>query len=335
MERLVAAAAPPVPPSADGSGVRELAGSLASWTALWLALFYALSVGRPMWAGRLEPSTKAHENCRYWEARNVLGIIHAALVSAIAVPAVLAFASVPEEVRFASSDHVATCAQSSHPEVNVSGQAVALGGLVFSSFIAADLFILAVHRLASPDFIVHHAAFLTAGLIIRGNCMLPFNAAVLLAMEASTPFLNLMLLLRNRGPSYSTAVRVTGVLFFLSYVLFRLMLNTLGAMLLWQRCSTAMPATVPLWQRTFLLLAVTAGSVLQFFWFPAIAKIFCSGLMQLVTGQSATGASGSSSPVSPSSLDAPSDFVQSRGHEGRPSPVTTTLLMRRSTLKPR
>jgi len=157
-----------------------------------------------------------------------------------------------------------------------------MGGLLFTAFLLADTIISWIHDLASWDYVVHHIAFMSAGLIIRGHCMLPYNAAILLAMEASTPFLNVMLFFRNRGPAYSLLVQATGVVFVLLFVLFRLILNTYGAILLWQHRTVAMPPSVPEWQRCFLLGAVAAGSALQFIWFPAIARIFCKGVMNLI-----------------------------------------------------
>jgi len=267
--------------AAHGDEVRHLIGSFATWCIIWLLSFYTLVACRPLWTARIAASSKEHENCRFWEARNILGILHALLVSALAVPGLISLAAAPEAIQWAASPHVDTCA---HPEYNATGQAVALSGLIFTAFIATDLVISAVHRMASWDYVFHHVAFLAAGLVIRGNCILPLNAAVLLAMEASTPFLNFMLFFRNRGPAYTAAVQATGVLFVLLFVVFRLALNGYAAVLLLSRGSTAMPAALPQWQGVFLQLAVVAGSGLQFFWFPAIAKTFCSGIFALLRG---------------------------------------------------
>jgi len=260
--------------------------------AFWTLLFYALVWTERRWAGSFPDSSKSHENNRYWSARNLIGIVHAVLIAAITVPAFLALASAPDSVRFASTQHLAVCKMSDDllPEGGelaiFTGEAVAFAGLAFTAFTSADIVISVAHGLATPDYVAHHVAFITAGLIIRSHCMLPYNAAILLAMEASTPFLNFMLFFRHRGSAYKSTVSVAGEAFVLLFVVFRLGINTYGAILLLLNRSTAMPPTVPQWQVWFLLLAVAAGAGVQFFWFPAIARTFGQGLLELFGGSS-------------------------------------------------
>jgi len=239
---------------------------------------------------------KAHENCKFWVARSIIGIFHATLVSCLVLPALPALFAAPEGVVFGWSENVDTCGQSMFPEVDVEGRRVALAGLAFAAFIATDLIISGLHGMATLDHMVHHVAFLAAGLVMRGHCILPLNAAILLAMEVSTPFLNFMLLFRNRGAGFTLVVQAAGIAFVLLFVAFRLVLNTYGAVFLWQHRAVAMPAAVPDWQRWFLLAAVAAGSALQFFWFPAIAKIFCRGLAQLLADHTSPAATERGAP---------------------------------------
>jgi len=282
---LLFAPAPAIAPRSDDESARwEIIGAFARWTSFWVVLFYVLGFTMPCLAGWIPQSSKAYENNRHWVARDVLGIVHAIIVCGLILPPLVIMLNAPDHIRFGAGDFLGTCASATYPDYNLIGQAIALGGLVFSAFIFADVVISMLHGLATLDYYVHHAVFLAAGVIIRGHCMLPLNAAILLSMEASTPFLNFMLFFRNRGPRYTFAVRVTGILFVVLFVAFRLALNTYGAILLWRSRDFAYPDGVPRWQSMFLLGAVQVGSALQFYWFPAIARTFGKGILELFSG---------------------------------------------------
>ena len=89
----------------------------------------------------------------------------------------MAFGGVPENERFAYSRDLETCAPGAEfpgaQENPLLFTAIAFAGLAFTTFTLADVVISVLHRLAGVDYIVHHVAFITAGAIIRGNCMLP------------------------------------------------------------------------------------------------------------------------------------------------------------------
>lgn len=267
-------------------GLDDMLTYLACWIAAWVGIFYMLSSTLSRWIVAWPQSTKTWENDVYWCARNVLGIIHAVFIASLTVPAFVMLYSAPDDIRFGATGHLATCIPNADRKYEMDWaftvQAVALAGLAFTAFTLADVIICVIHGLASLDFIVHHIAFITAGLIIRGHCMLPFNAAVLLSMEVSTPFLNYLMLIRHRGEDFKTSVQVCGSVFVLLFLVFRLLLNPYGTAALWLRHDRAMPPTVPRWQADFLLLAVGAGTAVQFFWFPLIAKKFGAGLYDLL-----------------------------------------------------
>eukprot|EP00972_Heterocapsa_arctica_P007262 1058847-Heterocapsa_arctica.AAC.1 len=67
-------------------------------------------------------------------------------------------------------------------------------------------------------------------------------------MEVSTPILNTLLLLRNRGDAYSKTVTVLGVIFMALFVVFRLGVSVYAAVQLFHHRSDAMPPTMPEWQ---------------------------------------------------------------------------------------
>lgn len=261
-------------------------------------------------------STKEHENDKYWCARNLIGAIHALLIAVITVPVYffMVLGGVPQSDWFAYSTSLDTCAPGTEfpgaLENPLLYTAIAFAGLAFTTFTLADVFISVLHRLASVDYIVHHLAFITAGAIIRGNCMLPLNAAILLGMEVSTPSLNYLLFFRHRGDAYESAVTRNGVVFVLLYVIFRLGLNTYGFVILVLNREKAMPpSVVPRWQAWFLLVAVGAGVAVQLFWFPGIARTFGKGLKGLLkrSGGDDEGTNSSDSPASHLAGDESSD----------------------------
>lgn len=278
----------PAPPPADNDEYNQLLVSAALWTLMWVCMFYALCASQPWWTRGLTPSTKPHEDDRYWRARNVLGIIHALLVTGLGLPALVRLVGAPEYAQFASTDHTAYCQTHETDTLpwELSGKMVALAGLAFTTFTLADMFVSVRHGLLGLDFVIHHVAFFAAGSIIRSYCILPFNAAVLITMEVSTPFLNYMTFVRHRGDGYRLRVAVTGALFVLTFLLSRIVLNIYGTVMLLQMQvrGLAIPPKVPLWQAWFLVVAVTTGALVQVYWLPGILAMFCSRLAELVRG---------------------------------------------------
>lgn len=269
------------------TGLSELGAEVAAWSLFWVVSFYILAFSYPWWSARfLTSSQKKHENERYWCTRNVIGIFHAVLVAALSLPAAFALIGAPDHQRFPASLDLAWCPPSKDHDLSQLKSAyewVALGGLAFTTFTLTDLVLSSIHGLADTAYVVHHIAFATAGLIIRSHCMLPFNAALLLGMEASTPFLNYVILVRNRGDAYKNSVVCCGILFLLTYLVFRIFLNGYGTFVLWIALidGVATPAWVPAWQGWMMGVAITVGAVLQLFWLPMVWDAFGRRILAL------------------------------------------------------
>lgn len=262
-----------------GVGLERLVLLAVAWTLGWTVLFYVLSWIWPRL--RIPASAKAHENCRYWCARNVIGILHAMLVGGLSVVSLMFFLGAADEWQFASSNDLATCAvPGASRELDMAAQGVALAGLAFTTFTLADLFISAKHGFASVDYVIHHVAFISAGVVIRGHCMLPLNASILLAMEVSTPFLNWVTLFRHRG-GYNLSVVIAGVCFLATFIMFRVVLNTYGAAVLWTFRKSSMPPNLSGFEAWFLIVVVSIGALLQLFWLKPITRMFCDELKKL------------------------------------------------------
>jgi hypothetical protein len=210
-----------------------------------------------------------------------MSTINAVFVSSLSVPAAIVFLDGPDWMQFAASSHLDDCrfdaADIDLPQ-SFACQAVALAGVCFTTYSVADMFLSLAHGLAGVDTVIHHVVFATAGMIMRGHCMLMFNAAMLMAMEVSTPFLNYFLLVRHRGETFAIEVIVFGSLFFLLYIVWRIGLNTYATVYLWtvHLKGSAIPAHVPQWQAWLAMMAVTAGAGVQLFWLPGICKNFMS-----------------------------------------------------------
>lgn len=277
-----------LPPSPERTGWGSLALSSAAFMLAWLAVFYLFALRQPRtpWP----KSSKEFENDKYWCARIWIGALHSIVVTIIALPSFFVFVLSPHIVQFSASHSVAWCTQENSEALDMTSlqglslKATAFAGLAFTTFTCADVIISSLHGLWGHwDYMVHHAAFIVAGIIIRSNCMLSYNASILMAMEASTPFLNYMLFFRHRGPRFESRVTICGGIFFLLFILFRLILNTYGALLLWRYRATAVPAHVQSWQVWFVLVAVSLGAGVQFFWFPRILTIFMRKLCPSVS----------------------------------------------------
>lgn len=254
----------------------------------WLAVFYGACWTYPRWNAGWPASTKQHENSKYWGAWYFMGTIHAIIVSCICVPAFFLLWSAPHAVQYGHTQNVGFCVvganeasygQAARHDLLWVQVAVAFAGLIFTCFICVDLVVAVRHELAAWDYILHHAIFIFAGQMIRGYCMLPFNAAILMAMEASTPFLNFYLYFRNRQGYKKKLVEISSHLFALSFFSFRVGINTYGAYYLWIQFDRSMPSIVPVWQQWFLLIAISAGAALQWFWaYKIVNSIICPAL---------------------------------------------------------
>eukprot|EP00913_Durusdinium_trenchii_P031926 g29901.t1 len=141
-------------------GYQEFFLSAAGWTALWLALYYFFCITHPYWSKLVAPSSKAHENDRYWCSRDLFGLVHALIISALSLPPLFFFLfEGNNSVKFASSPHLGTCKVDRllDPKLvdwEVTMQAISLAGLAFTTFTLADLVVLLVHGLATADYVV-------------------------------------------------------------------------------------------------------------------------------------------------------------------------------------
>lgn len=254
-------------------------------TLFWWAVFHVAVYTERWWGRRLPKSTKEHENNPTWLVRHYLGGFVGLFLACITVPALVQLRHEPFDVKFAHSSHLAFCEFDGFGEpLRTWGTATAFAGMTFTAYTIADLVIMCVHGFITWDYIVHHFCFIAVGLIIRCNCILPFEAAILMAMEVSTPFLNYLLIYRNRGEGYYINLMIAGGLFSALFVATRICLNSWGLVELVLHRREDLTQLVPPWQAWSLLIMVAGGALVQFFWLPPVMQAVGSSLIPLMKG---------------------------------------------------
>lgn len=262
------------------------------WVLVWICLFYLVRRLQPLWMSRWNFSFKPHENDPNWCARCAFGMLHSVLVSVISLPALVIYIPAPSQAKFGAAYHLADCAleksQSAIYDWDPAGRATALAGLAFISFTLADLIISTVHGLSKEEQWLHHGAYILAGLLIRFHCMLPFNASIMMCMEASTPFLNYCLLFRHRDPTHGhrQTFNICTIIFLVAFSIFRIILNTYGAILLCLNYNRAMPPWVPLYQNVLLLVAIVVGALMQYRLVPTLYNVVLEGMTRKTSRKS-------------------------------------------------
>jgi hypothetical protein len=249
------------------------------WFVLWTALNYALFFSAPLWMPLLPRSSKDNENTVKWNVAQVGSFIHAALIAVISVYCLSVFMVAPADAQFppVEGEQPRCSVPINQPEMlpwDDTYQYTAMAGLAFTMHILSDLVTGILHQSTGAQMIAHHCAFITVGLIIRGHCMLPYSSAALMAMEVSTPFLNVFNVFRNRGERYAKLAKVSSIIFIVTFVIFRLLVNPYSVYVLWANHATIVPPGTPDWQVRFLLVALTAGAAIQFYFFSQIVKAF-------------------------------------------------------------
>jgi len=244
---------------------------VVAWTGLWYGCSWWIVKHPPSWP----PSSIEAENSPHWFACCISSTTNAVISVAVCLPAVWSLIDQPVELKFVSSSAVGMCLcpptdPICAPMVLSQGWAptmalVALAGQSFAIRTAVDLVLQARHGMLEWDGAVHHGIFVMAGWLIRRHCMMPFNAAVLMLMELSTPFLNYYLFFRSRYP-YASSVNSAKSLFCFTFFVVRILINSYGAFLFVQEYPSALPQKVPKWQQQLMLTVVVASVLLQWFW---------------------------------------------------------------------
>jgi len=197
-------------------GLHVLLASSLIWIIGWILAFYLVRWAQVLWIHKIPRSLKRdYENDPNWLARSVLGIIHATFIAIISIPCFFSLVGAPDEVKFAASSHLGHCSlnpgETGH-EWNATGQSVALAGLAFTTFTIADVILSLRYKILTKDHCLHHAAYIFVGMMVRANCMLPYNASILLSMEVSTPFLNYCMLMLKEGTPQSCLTTFCGLM---------------------------------------------------------------------------------------------------------------------------
>lgn len=263
----------------DPDGYWMLIVSYVAWTLAWIILFFLIRHIQHIWLQRFPRSDFSRENDENWCARNVLGMIHATLISVVSVPVMVVLLTAPPIVQFGATPHLGTCKIThdmpwSLASWTAAGESVAMAGMAFTTFTVADVFVSSAYRINSWEYCLHHTVYVAAGLLMRSNCMLPLTASILLSMETSTPFVNYYMLMVHRDRAkYYNSLTAAGIIFLVLFLTFRIVLNTYGAVYLCLNFDVAVPPWVPDWQLWLIIGAVIIGAIVQYVWlFPVMRQ---------------------------------------------------------------
>jgi len=264
------------------------------WTCgfiiLWFTVVYIMASLHHRWITYTTPSSKPHENNKYWATLIVMSGIHSIVVVVCVLPCLVLLMQVPNEVRFICSSDTSFCRVDPdrlpenfrhHAWVF---QAIPFVSLICLAWLTMDIFVSTYHGLLTPDFLCHHVAFLLAGGLARMHCLAPFMVAVILSVEITTPLLNVVVFFRHRETNVPIAFFAFA--FALLFFVFRICLLPFGVLQFLQSSKVMLPSSVSWLEAHLLSLALVAGVGLQYYWFP---KILLTMVAKLTGKNEATG----------------------------------------------
>mmetsp|Transcript_97131 Transcript_97131/g.302944 ORF Transcript_97131/g.302944 Transcript_97131/m.302944 type:complete len:276 (-) Transcript_97131:179-1006(-) len=234
----------------------------------WVAVWYVGAWATHRRSGSWPPSKVESENSPFWGACVVMSTVNAFVCTAICVPALAQLLFAPHAAQFKHRPSYAFCSGGPATGFDFTIDAVAFCGQSFIIRLALDAVLQLIHNILTVEEALHHAVFFAAGWLIRSNCVLPLNAAFLMAMEVSTPFLNYYLFFRGRYP-FRNDVNAAKTAFGVLFLVFRMILNTYGAVILVKAYlgqTAGMPRSMPCWQQVTVVVLVVAGACLQMYW---------------------------------------------------------------------
>ena len=138
---------------------------------------------------------------------------------------------------------------------------IEVAGILFTSFEICDLLLGGFHNSITPTFVIHHLIYIFTCYTMLLDCSRPLLASALLAQETSSIFLNMMLVSRNRYPSF----RLFHRLFASTFFIWRILLSTI--VIVWYFTSSYVPGS------SLLDLSLIIGVFLQSAWGYQIATM--------------------------------------------------------------
>jgi len=102
-----------------------------------------------------------------------------------------------------------------------SEQSTAVAGVLFVGYEVYDLIDGVCGGRMTPDYIVHHIIFISAGLLSVLPCYLWYYSATAMIQEWSTPLLSVNSIIRRRLGKTNKLVIIVDVSFAITFVLFR------------------------------------------------------------------------------------------------------------------
>lgn len=214
------------------------------------------------------PSKVRNERGPLWFAWHVQSVVHASLVTYMALGPVYHFSfsspgfqlDTPDgDVPRATREMLASIANGSH---------------VFFCYLLVDTVVTCVRKDMTLDYFAHHVVFCFFCLLITYDCFAAYLAGWLLIMEISTIFLNGFSFFRNRLGYDHWLVKGFFGIFFISFLLFRLVGITYIAAYFSNEVykGRVLFQGIPRWHLWLVCVALVAAVGIQMFWANAIVK---------------------------------------------------------------
>ena len=213
------------------------------------------------------PSKFENEQQVSWLALHVQSTIHACLMAGMASYSLW---------DLFSADPRAQLDAPSFAFLNTKGATarIANASHIFFCYTIVDTFVTTWRKAMTLDYFFHHMVFTSFCVLIQYHCFAGYLAGWLLVMETSTIFLNGFTFWRNRLGYDHNIVRVSFLLFGLTFFAFRL-IGTIHIAYYWTKhvLQQSVPFHgIPRWHLYVICVALVGAVVLQIFWAAGIIK---------------------------------------------------------------
>lgn len=240
-------------------GVPEMLMVVLRVGGLWALLFYGFVGAQRVGWLQFRRSSKPHENNEFIIAQMLNAMVKSIVVSSSANYLLIHEWNASDEAKFG-------CIPLGHT-----------AGLLFGSYEAMDLVTGGLHGLMDAGLVVHHVLHISIGFIMFHNCGPDFLAACLMSQETTGFCYNLFLLGRYRYSEDTVKGVVTQAskyIFVTFFAIFRIGIGTYGAFSFLTTYSEQLVNNsrrpFASWQAHILAVAVSAGVVMQIYFFSTI-----------------------------------------------------------------
>jgi len=200
--------------------------------------------------------------------------LHAIVVTTLGIYTAYALLFAPTEIQMRIPTETVSAPDLAFRDAAVLTESI---NLVFLSWLCYDVIHLVLNfpTLGGADTLAHHFAFMGASVLCSVYRIFPFSFSWLVAMEISSPWLNVRWYLLTTGRKGSKWLDYTNQAFGYSFILARVLMYGVGLVHLWANHGLLLlgKQAVPAAPIYVILTLVTAGYGLQLFWLKKILSM--------------------------------------------------------------